>query len=906
MRKRWIRGVYLASLASLWACDDGSPGVVTPDAAPGDQGLDRGASDGQVLDGGAGGAVGDRGVDALPGDGAPPDAAPRDATADGPALDAALTDARPADGALADAAGPDAAPDATPDQGIPNPCPDGRRPGPESCDGEDNDCDGTIDEGFGLADACEGEGRCGVGFIECDEQGGTRCSTDPAGSTSQAQPERCNAEDDDCDGISDEDPNDFATMCYEGVAGTQGVGACQPGLRRCMEGRLGACVGQVVPSVEVCNGDDDDCNGVVDEGLPPGEQVCGLGVCRAGAQPGGCFGGVQRDCRPGPPTGDDSDCDGQDDDCDGRTDEGYEGLRGCGLGVCAERARPGRCENGVEVPCVPAPAAPEDLSCDGDDDDCDGRTDEDYQVVQCGIGVCRDTAVVSACNNGVERICMPGNAQGQDDDCDGGDQDCDGRNDEGYQPVARCGVGVCAANPTPSRCEGGREIACIPSLPLGPDLDCNGVDDDCDGRTDEGYVIDRECGQGVCADTAVPSFCEAGRVTPCTPGPAPAMVDDDCDGQDTDCDGRIDDEVIRLVNGEQRITNHGLGAIQPAVARSGNAVGVVWSDARNNTADLYFARLDPAGQRVGGDVLLRLLGGSKLRPSIASDGAGGFGVVWHNTRTGRAQVHFARIDANGGILVADTRLVETQANAYNARIVFNGAEFGVVWADQREITDYIWFMRVSTLGERIGAAQRISLGVEPATVPSLAHRGPNGGWAVAYNLDQQGDFDVALQPLAADGTPQGARRILSAGQANSLAPVIVPTAAGWATAWYDTRHDNTEIYFALSGQDGERIGPEVRVTEDQRPSYLPSLAATPTGFAVAFSDRRAGNDEIWFQHLDALGAPFGQIERISNGAGNSFGPALIWEAGAFALAWYDARDGGQEIYFGIGPIGCGP
>lgn len=42
------------------------------------------------------------------------------------------------------------------------------------------------------------------------------------------------------------------------------VGACRQGLSSCMDGQFGPCDGEVAPVVEVCNGVDDDCDGVVD------------------------------------------------------------------------------------------------------------------------------------------------------------------------------------------------------------------------------------------------------------------------------------------------------------------------------------------------------------------------------------------------------------------------------------------------------------------------------------------------------------------------------------------------------------------------------------------------------------------------------------------------------------------
>jgi hypothetical protein len=58
--------------------------------------------------------------------------------------------------------------------------------------------------------------------------------------------------------------------CYEGAAGTEGVGACVGGMKTCNAAGTGygACVGQVLPAAaETCdNAIDDTCNGTVDEG----------------------------------------------------------------------------------------------------------------------------------------------------------------------------------------------------------------------------------------------------------------------------------------------------------------------------------------------------------------------------------------------------------------------------------------------------------------------------------------------------------------------------------------------------------------------------------------------------------------------------------------------------------------
>lgn len=76
--------------------------------------------------------------------------------------------------------------------------------------------------------------------------------------------------------------------------------------------------------------------------------------------------------------------------------------------------------------CNPDDAAPDDHTCDGIDDDCDGLVDEDYAASSgCGVGACKATSTPSSCTTGVETPCTPGQPTDEvpDDDVD---QDCDG------------------------------------------------------------------------------------------------------------------------------------------------------------------------------------------------------------------------------------------------------------------------------------------------------------------------------------------------------------------------------------------------------------------------------------------------------------------------------------------------
>jgi len=456
--------------------------------------------------------------------------------------------------------------------------------GVEICDGADNNCNGQIDEGFDLQNDATNCGQCGnvcsfahatgvcqkgqcthtclPGYFDIDGNPDNGCEY--ACTPSNNGIEICDGIDNDCDGLIDDNPTDVGQPCGGG-------GGCQPGVLTCIAGaRL--CVGAQQPSEEVCDGIDNNCNGLIDESdpnlgkpcYPAGADGCNLqtgiciGQCRLGAWV--CTAGTLV-CN-GAVTPQLEICDGLDNDCDGLVDEDFNlqnDPRNCGscgvactyahaTGLCINgQCQMGSCQagwtdadhnpsNGCEYACTPN--GPE--VCDGVDNDCNGLTDTNdpgliyptvnfcLQIGECGKGpgdsthypgdatfpVCTTPSGASmpswVCNYpATVQVTGPNQVAAQESWCDGLDNNCNGEVDEfasavlgtscsdnaGLGECQRVGTMKCQADKTlPPACDLTGSVAATPT-----DEICDGKDNDCDGLIDESWDNPSGLGLPQCA-----------------------------------------------------------------------------------------------------------------------------------------------------------------------------------------------------------------------------------------------------------------------------------------------------------------------------------------------------------------------------------------------------------------------
>jgi hypothetical protein len=405
---------------------------------------------------------------------------------------------------------------------------------PEICDGVDNDCDGTVDEGVMT-----------ISFLDADGDG-YGDAAEPVEACDIAEGTVSNAND--CD--------DSAADIHPGAT-------------------------------EVCDGDDEDCDGLIDEDLITTVYIDGDGdghgltatrqdVCEVESGQvtvGGDCDDEQPDAWPGNPEV----CDEIDNNCDGEVDEGvsttyYPDLDGDGWGgasgateACSVpagySAESGDCDDGDAVY---HPGAIEDDCTDPNDYNCDGSVayaDADGD----GWPACEDCDDAAFdVNPDALEIC-----NSVDDDCNGDIDDADidvdlSTGSTFYADIDTDGYGDADSSTAACAAPSGfvvDDTDCDDALfavnPAATEV-CDTIDNDCDDDIDdEDTDVDTSTGSPFYADTDSDGYGDAGSVTMACNAPSGSVANDSdcddgereinplatevCDTIDNDCDGDIDD-----------------------------------------------------------------------------------------------------------------------------------------------------------------------------------------------------------------------------------------------------------------------------------------------------------------------------------------------------------------------------
>ena len=428
----------------------------------------------------------------------------------------------------------------------------------EGCDGTDNDCDFLIDEDTGGGQACTntvtGIGTC-PGTRQCGGSIGYVCEGQiPSG-------ELCNYADEDCDGNADESFTGVGTVCSPGVGGCQRVGS----IRCKTDGSGTECsVTAGMPSSELCNKVDDDCDAKTDETFPNLTSSCsvGTGTCQRFGTTICATSGTTTTCSVQAGTPATELCNLLDDDCDNKTDEAFPNLAtGCsvGVGTCQRFGTTVCASGGMSTTCSVTAGTPGMELCNALDDDCDMKSDETFPNLATGcavgIGACQRFGTTVCASGGMTTTCSVTAGSPVAEQCNAIDDDCDTKTDEAFPTLGtgcNVGIGTCQRFGTTVCAANGSTTTCSATAGTPGTESCNSLDDDCDTKTDETFpTLGSGCsaGLGVCQRFGTTVCATSGTTTTCSAMAGTNSSSETCNYLDDDCNGMVDNGFVNMTTG---------------------------------------------------------------------------------------------------------------------------------------------------------------------------------------------------------------------------------------------------------------------------------------------------------------------------------------------------------------------
>lgn len=276
----------------------------------------------------------------------------------------------------------------------------------------------------------------------------------------------------------------------------------------------------------------------------------------------------------------------------------------------------------------------------------------------------------------------------------------------------------------------------------------------------------------------------------------------------------------------------------------------------------------------------------------------GFAVAWSDTRDGNAEIYARLVDSRGRPRGPARRLTVSPESSYEADITAVHDDLAVAWYEKS--TD-------GTVAAKLGLWTRDGVARWVTPVSSDGRHGRNPLVRVygrelfcAWIADTSEGAELMAGWWDLDGRPIApARRLAAASRTTwNLNAALDEDGRAWVVfdAVMGTRRE--ELFLVRADKTTSTV---VRLTSDDgSSSKYPDIVFGERHAALAWFDTRDGNEEVYL----VISSPDGLDEaleararRVTSTSGASIGAYVGWNGRQFGLAWNDDSEGQAEIYF---------
>ncbi|MBC8146765.1 MAG: T9SS type A sorting domain-containing protein [Bacteroidetes bacterium] len=270
-------------------------------------------------------------------------------------------------------------------------------------------------------------------------------------------------------------------------------------------------------------------------------------------------------------------------------------------------------------------------------------------------------------------------------------------------------------------------------------------------------------------------------------------------------------------------------------------------------------------------------------------------VVWYDERDGNQEIYYKRSNDAGLSWGTDTRLTTNDSVSRQPAVAISDSNIHIVWDDTRDGNHEIYYKRSTDYGVNWGADIRLTIDTSWSGHPGLTVSGSNV--YVVWRDSRDGNTEIYYKHSSDGGIIWSNDYRITNDTASSYNPSVLVSDSIVHIIWEDKRDGNQEIYYKRSTDGGLNWGPDIRVTNNSSVSNLPTSAVSGSYLYVVWNDSREGNLEIYYKLSIDAGITWGADKRLTDQYGYSWWSSVAASANGAHIVWQDNLNGNEEIYY---------
>ncbi len=341
----------------------------------------------------------------------------------------------------------------------------------------------------------------------------------------------------------------------------------------------------------------------------------------------------------------------------------------------------------------------------------------------------------------------------------------------------------------------------------------------------------------------------------------------------------------------------------PAVAYDGLDFLVVWHDYRNgNSADIYGARLTPQGQVLDpAGIAIARAASQQWDPVVASDGVNSL-VVWRDYRNNSPDLYGARVSQQGNLLdPAHIAISTTDNGVFEPTVTFGDTCFLAVWVRLSDLE--VCGARITPQGGVLDPDGKVlTTGTQWRGHPAAAYDGSDFlvGWSDNRNGSAYDIYGGRVTPDLVVLDTSGF--VVSAATGDQRLLTIAFGGSDFLLTWLDYRDSDTSNVYCARVTAGRTVldTAGMLVSTAAKGQGCPAVSFVDTNALVVWHDFRNGPaSDIYGARVTPAGLVLDPTGTAVSTASNSQTVPAVASNGVISLAvWQDYRNGGASDIYG--------